>query len=138
MTDDQALKLYDRIAPLFYEPQFSRADTIRAIADLMKPEIPPSLVELSKEATPGNWFWDQLHASIKTDHNPTSREETRFGSDVRYQDILWPSNSMSYDSTSAAELLGACGVDTERQSEANQRLLVWAVNYVRKLIQEQQ
>lgn len=38
MTDEQAMKLYAKIAPLFYEPTMNPAHTVRAIVELLVPK----------------------------------------------------------------------------------------------------
>lgn len=89
--------------------------------------VDPNLVKLSEEATPGDWFWD---SGIKTSNNP---ELHPWG--PTYQYVLWPQNIPTGDDLTVVEEMGACGVDTEAQAEANQKLLVASVNYIRFLIE---
>src|ERR1700688_4013081 len=96
-------------------------------------KVPKELVELSDKATPGPWFWDD--EGINTTHNPFPNH---FHPKPSYQRVLWPYNSLGTDAQSVSELMGACGSDTEVQAEANQKLLVACVNYVRQLLELQE
>lgn len=133
MTDEQAYKEYSG-RPLDHEDGFSEDECALHHAYFAGIKhartIPPELVALSKEATPGDWFWDH-GSTIRTEHNANS-EYSRF-----YQYVLWPQNVPGGEDLTSAQQMGACGTDTEPQSEANQKLLVAAVNYVRQLIKEQ-
>ena len=95
-------------------------------------KIPQELIDLSNKATPGEWSWDD--SGINTNYNPSRSAFS--GRDPIYQRVLWPDNSLDTDTRSVSEVMGACGTDTEVQAEANQQLLVAAVNYVRQLIQQ--
>jgi len=107
-----------------------------ALRDLInQSKVPPELETLSNKATPGEWSWK--HDVMQTDYNPTSRGFSKYGSGFIYQAVLWPDNSLGTDDRSVSELMGACGTDTEDQAEANQKLLVACVNYVRQLIDSQ-
>lgn len=77
-----------------------------------------ALKELEAQTTPGPWQW--AGKAIKSLDN---REY-----------ILWPSNSISTDTSTMTEQMGACGYSAEDCAQANMDYLIACANFVRSLV----